>query len=262
MLFAEIIATSSVPAGDLNPSVPPGPTMHTLEELYQQGVETHSNVMFLVSPQSWSATTTIMNAGYYPAANLVQVSTNLTANNIKTNIMIFGITGTMSTNTASDFTTKLTKTGQINSYAADDDGALRRGAAWPTPRFVVQANTNCVLDNMTGLIWARNANLFGTTNWSAAINNCNHLTYGEASDWRLPNKNELSSLSDIGTYNPALPAGHPFTGIPAGHACYWTSSDSLPYTGSMWWYVDMYDGVVTYDIGTLKYYAWPVRGGE
>lgn len=33
------------------------------------------------------------------------------------------------------------------------------------------------------------------------------------SQWRLPNVRELQSLIDYGEYNPALPTGHPFTGV-------------------------------------------------
>jgi len=66
-------------------------------------------------------------------------------------------------------------------------GTNQLGVAWPNPQFTVQStNTigqpddriNCVLDNLTGLMWARNANLArntslsvnGTCTWATAFN--------------------------------------------------------------------------------------------
>ncbi len=52
------------------------------------------------------------------------------------------------------------KTGQTTPYGAGDDGALQKGVAWPTPRFTDSEN-GTVTDNLTGLIWLKNANAFG-----------------------------------------------------------------------------------------------------
>src|SRR5215831_10404550 len=49
------------------------------------------------------------------------------------------------------------RTGQTTSYAAGDDGALQKGVAWPTPRFT-DNNNGTITDNLTGLIWLKNAN--------------------------------------------------------------------------------------------------------
>jgi len=40
-------------------------------------------------------------------------------------------------------------------------------------------------------------------------------------DWRLPNIRELHSLVDFGTFNPALPSGHPFENFEGD---YWSST--------------------------------------
>src|SRR4051794_20690050 len=76
------------------------------------------------------------------------------------------------------------RTGQTKTYAPTDDGALRKGVVWPTPRFVptvkrvddtgfgggVAENGICdgaepcdgaVLDRLTGLTWLQNADCFG-----------------------------------------------------------------------------------------------------
>ena len=60
--------------------------------------------------------------------------------------------------------------------------------------------------------------------WQEALDAANTLASGScglsdgsmAGDWRLPNVNELRSLIDWGNFSPALPAGHPFSGVPGG----------------------------------------------
>jgi hypothetical protein len=89
---AGLLMAGRAMAGRLDPTNAPGPTMHTLEEIYQK-------VGAFVSPQTLSATTTVVNAGYYATTNLTQVDTDLKAENIATNVTIFGIAGTLSTNT-------------------------------------------------------------------------------------------------------------------------------------------------------------------
>ena len=121
------------------------------------------------------------------------------------------------------------KTGQTTSYGPRDDGALQRGVAWPTPRFTDNGN-GTVTDNLTRLIWMKNANAFGTLTWADALTTANTLesgTYGltdgsKAGDWRLPNVRELQSLLDYGRTNPALPAVHPFTEVQSSD--YWSST--------------------------------------
>ena len=53
------------------------------------------------------------------------------------------------------------KSGQTSSNATGDDGDLQRGVAWPDPRFTDNGD-GTVTDNLTGLIWLKNANCFGT----------------------------------------------------------------------------------------------------
>ncbi len=151
------------------------------------------------------------------------------------------------------------KTGQTNLYQTGDDGTYQKGVAWPNPRFTVQADTNCVLDNLTGLIWARNANLGGSMIWSNAIVYCENLNYGGQTDWRLPNLRELLSLADDGQYNPPLPMGHPFAGVKPN--AYWSGTSYANITNSAW-YVSMLDGSVRALDKFSGNYVWPVRGGQ
>jgi uncharacterized protein DUF1566 len=162
--------------------------------------------------------------------------------------------------------TALPRTGQTTSYAAGDDGAKQKGVAWPSPRFTDNGNGS-VTDNLTGLIWLKNANCFGTQAWAAALTSANGLasnvcglTDGStAGQWRLPSSNELESLVDLSKSNPALPTGHPFTTIQAYY--YWSSSTYANYAGYAW-YVYMPGGVVVSESKTSNFYVWPVRSGQ
>ncbi|MBF8274701.1 MAG: protein of unknown function DUF1566 [Magnetococcales bacterium] len=158
------------------------------------------------------------------------------------------------------------KTGQTTSYATGDDGALQKGVAWPNPRFT-NNNDGTVTDSLTGLIWLTNANCFGQQIWTQALSSANALASGScgltdgsvAGAWRLPNRKELQSLIDYGRTSPALPTGHPFSGVQTG--IYWSGSTYASGTSNAW-YVYLDDGSV-YGYGkTSGHYVWPVRGGQ
>jgi len=162
-------------------------------------------------------------------------------------------------------TVQLPKTGQTISYATGDDGDLEMGVAWPDTRFSDSGNT--VKDNLTGLVWTKNANLpGGTLTWEAArdyvagMNAGTHPNFGYT-DWRLPNVNELKSLTDNSRYNPALPQGHPFTNVQSDG--YWSSTTHAYYTDYVWLFIMNY-GCVSYASRSYcpYYYAWPVRSGQ
>jgi len=127
------------------------------------------------------------------------------------------------------------ETGQKTSYYGGDDGDLERGVAWPVPRFADHGNGTAT-DNLTGLMWTKNANLpNGYMNWQQALNyvaGMNAGTYPNYGyhDWRLPNRKELFSLIDHSRYNPALPADHPFTNVQA--CSYWSSPTTRASRGS------------------------------
>jgi hypothetical protein len=158
------------------------------------------------------------------------------------------------------------RTGQTISYAAADDGALKRGVAWPVPRFT-DNGMGTVTDHLTGLIWLKNANCFGSRTWSQALADCNALESGScgltdgsvAGDWRLPNRKELLSLIDFSRYNPVLPQGYPFINVQS--SAYWSSGTSAFITFFAWM-VHMSYGYVSNDPKSSSLYVWPVRGGH
>ena len=158
------------------------------------------------------------------------------------------------------------KTGQTSSHGTRDDGALQRGVAWPDPRFTDNGN-GTVTDNLTNLVWLKNANCDGTKTWTNALAFANGLTNGQcgltdgsaAGDWWLPNRRELFSLIDDSQVNPALPSGHPFTGVQSSF--YWSSTayaDNADYA----WFVSMLHGYVSTYGKSSALHVWPVRAGQ
>jgi hypothetical protein len=168
------------------------------------------------------------------------------------------------------------KTGQTTSYYEGDDGGRQKGVEWPNPRFMDNGD-GTVTDNLTGLIWLKNANCFGLRNWVQALTDCNVLAHGQCgltdgssgAQWRLPNLFELESLRDMRYWEPALSNsagtgqwthGDPFINLMTS-GFYWSSSTSAYYTDGAW-FVSMYDGYVVSFHKSNYRYVWPVRGGR
>ena len=176
------------------------------------------------------------------------------------------------------------QTGQKISYKAGDDGDNEEGAVWPSPRFTVNAGGTGATDQLTGLMWARDASTptvptcaggaGGEKNWQEALDYVlclNQKKYLGYSDWRLPNRHELHSLTDFSQFNPALPSGHPFTGIaqylpyPAPVPYYWSSSTHNDFSLDTAWAYFHFEGGIQNEfksIWTDRHYVWPVRGGS
>ncbi|MBI5101077.1 MAG: DUF1566 domain-containing protein [Nitrospirae bacterium] len=158
------------------------------------------------------------------------------------------------------------------------DADLKPGAAWPSPRFAVNGAAGTVADNLTGLVWLKNANCFGAVTWDQALSSANSLANGQcgladgsqAGDWRLPNRKELFSLVAFGYAGPALAntagtlkwtEGDPFDYVQPAPYDYW-SSTTFAYDPYYAWGVWMYAGYVTFNHKSEGNYVWPVRGGE
>ena len=166
------------------------------------------------------------------------------------------------------------KTGQTTSYATGDDGDLELGVTSPNPRFTDKGD-GTVMDNLTGLIWLKNAGCLNAKPWSDAITLADSLHDGwtgdgsggdcglsdssSAGDWRLPNIRELHSLIDFSNATPAIPTGHPFTGVQVGF--HWSSTTDTDFTDRAW-YMKMHNGAVISDDKGYALSVWPVRGGN
>jgi hypothetical protein len=138
------------------------------------------------------------------------------------------------------------------------DAEFGRGVSWPEPRF--EQYGEVVLDRLTGLTWARNANPaeFPLT-WQEALDYISGMNKEKAfgySDWRLPNRRELRSLVSHQTKKPALPEGHPFTNIFLGW--YWTSTTAV-INPAYAWYVHMEGARMFYGNKEQFSLLWPVR---
>jgi hypothetical protein len=166
----------------------------------------------------------------------------------------------------------LAATGQTTSYVSGDDASLKKGVAWPGTRYVDNQN-GTVTDNLTGLIWLKNASCFTPTIWSSALADVNQLASGScgltdgsvAGQWRLPNIVELESIVDVSANNPVVTAGSPFTNVSNG--IYWSST---AYFGgeegtTNSWAIRFSDGrhmndTVSNVIATSNNAVWAVKG--
>jgi hypothetical protein len=257
-----VVATGDATAGDVL-------TDTTFSNASQAGIAgtMPDNGAVVITP---TTTNRAIVAGYHNGSGYVEGDSNLVPSNLRAGVTIFGVTGTVPE-------APIPKTGQTTSHDTGDDGDLEKGVAWPTPRFTDNSD-GTVTDNLTGLIWLKNAscanvkenqatahghvaqlNTDGTMNSS----DCDDTSNGGShqTDWRLPNVRELHSLIDYGRYNPALPSVHPFTGVRSDY--YWSSTTYPGSTSPAWaWLVNMSDGQVLTSLNTNPGYVWPVRGGQ
>ncbi len=167
----------------------------------------------------------------------------------------------------------LPATGQQISYAAGDDASLGKGTAWSAANRFTDNQDGTVTDKLTGLIWLQDVSCLGSANWSNALTAVNRLASGQCSlnddssagTWRLPNINELESLIDASTANPALSANHPFQNVSTG--IYWSSTSYYGGVGGSdkAWTLRLSDGRYMNDtIANVKATAtnqvWAVKG--
>ena len=184
-------------------------------------------------------------------------------------------------------TVQLPETGQSSCYdsagkvvacaGTGQDGAEKSGAAWPSPRFVDNGN-GTVTDQLTGLIWLKNANCTaaaggvdkgsGYLTWAAALTWSNNLASGScgltdgtnAGDWRLPNRKELFSLVNAQQANGV--AWLNGQGLASVQSYYYWSASTYANNPANAWGVQMNDGSVFAGNKSYDYYVWPVRGGQ
>jgi hypothetical protein len=99
-------------------------------------------------------------------------------------------------------TIKLQSTGAYVAFNSGDDGTIQAGVAPTFERWVDNGN-GTLTDTVTGLVWLKMANCI-QADWAGAVAAVNSLASGQcgltdgsaAGSWRMPNRNELQSLSD------------------------------------------------------------------
>jgi len=125
-----------------------------------------------------------------------------------------------------------------------------------------------VTDPETGLMWTKNANIYGDTllfhqalEYIEGMNGGRHANFGYT-DWRLPSLSELESLIDytrLTRKGHTLPSGHPFD-----HVKSFNFNDKLSYIGTSnhSWFISLYCMLVGHNVNSCYGYVWPVRGGQ
>lgn len=146
----------------------------------------------------------------------------------------------------------------LSCPGSGQDGELRVGASWPTPRFEVQSET--VYDRLSGLMWTLDAGLsrFPLT-WMEALDFVGHMNRESLfgyQDWKLPGRGELFGLISHAQINPALPFRAPFDNVFPGY--YWTST-TCSRLADQAWYVHLGGGRIFRGMKHGSYMVWPVR---
>jgi uncharacterized membrane protein len=158
----------------------------------------------------------------------------------------------------------------VDCAGTGQDGETRSGAAWPAPRFADDGDRT-LTDRLTGLVWTRDGRApgppacapgtrksgQGALDYIACLNANRYLG---RTDWRLPNINELASLSNRGQANNAEWLNRQgFTNVQPGP--YWSSST---YASTPWnaWGITMQDGAEGSFSRKHDLDAWPVRSGR
>lgn len=162
----------------------------------------------------------------------------------------------------------LPRTGQTTCYdeqgllipceGTGQDGALRAGTAWPSPRF--SHLPEGALDHLTGLTWSRQAGLDGSfSGWLEARQGIRSYAEQTGLPWRMPTIRELESLVDASMHSPALPSGHRFSKV---HDTYWSATTSGFDTD---WVFALYLNKGAVGVGHKKtpgFSVWPVMEKE
>lgn len=155
----------------------------------------------------------------------------------------------------------LKKTQQTIVYQAGDDGTYQAGLAFDyTPQTI--GGDDVVIDNVTGLMWAADANAAGCNNgatltWPNAIIYAEALNFAGFDDWRLPNIKELCSLINYSLFFPCIDEP-PFANFPNG--AFWSSTTRRASTTNAW-RLNFSNGAVSWLLKAGTHDIVCVRGG-
>lgn len=170
---------------------------------------------------------------------------------------------------------RLPRTGSVKCYDAQgaeigclgtgQDAEFQAGVPWPNPRFT-DLRDGSVRDNLTGLIWLKNAHCFGFRSWTGALRDVYQLQDGKCGltdksrpgEWRMPNIRELQSIMDNTAVAPAIPAGHPFTNVQP--TLYWTSTSGQNFP-KLAFFSLMSAGSTVFEHKNAELGTWAIKGG-
>jgi quinol monooxygenase YgiN len=172
--------------------------------------------------------------------------------------------------------TNVPRTGQVTCWSqvgapipdcagTGQDGDLQAGVRWPDPRFT-DNNDGTATDNLTELVWLKNADPFGFRTWQQALDDCNKLSGGQyglkddskPGDWRLPNIKEIESLVDYNRAGPCLPAGYEKVFENVRPSSYWTST-SVAKAPTEAMFIILGVGPAIFESKEHPFFVWPVR---
>jgi len=124
--------------------------------------------------------------------------------------------------------------------------------------FVRDDAKEVVNDTTTCLMWQdNNASKTVIKSWQEAIDYCEELTFAGYDDWRLPNFNELYSISDRSRVDPAIQTA--FSNVIPD--VYWSSTSGVSDARDVW-IVHFVVGVGMYGYKLDELYVRCVRGGK
>lgn len=171
---------------------------------------------------------------------------------------------------------RLPKTGQttcwdplgrpIDCRGTGQDGDIQAGVPLPSPRFTDNRDGS-VTDNLTGLMWLKNANCLGFFSFSDALAataeladpKCGLTDNSRAGDWRLPNIRELQSLQVYNAFAPNLTPGHPFLNVQP--TLTWASTSAAGFAAQGWFAI-FGVGPSVFEDKAVPLWVWPVKGGQ
>ncbi len=150
----------------------------------------------------WSSTSYFGGETGSPYAWTIRMSDGSFVNDGASNIKTTSNNAVWAVRTGSAGAVKPQWTGQYVTYASGDDGSIQSGVAPTFERWIDNGN-GTITDTVTGLIWLKQANCIDDT-WSSAVTEVHSLASGQcgltdgsaAGSWRMPNRNEMQSLSD------------------------------------------------------------------
>lgn len=150
----------------------------------------------------WTSTSYFGGQAGSPAAWAIRLSDGRYMNDAGSNIKATSNNAVWAVKGAGGGTIKLQATGQYVTYAKGDDGNIEAGVQ-PTFQRWIDKGDGTVVDTVTGLTWLKKADCIHA-DWASALAAVNSLASGQcgltdgssAGNWRMPNRNELLSLSD------------------------------------------------------------------